>query len=324
MTGTWRAKVHTDPTSDPIAQAAFLVEDFVPERLELKLEPPTAGAVPAGAADHQGRPAAISTARRPPASPSRARSSSSRRSKDVAGLSRLPVRPGRRDASSPCASRWRACPPPTRRATPQSPSRCRPSRRRPAAGGRRDPAAARVRRPHHRAHASRCPSTCKQARIGIKPLFKGNEVGERRDGDVRGVAARRRRQARRRQGPQVGAAAPRPALAVVQPRRPVELRGRDAHAPDRRRHARCHRRRRPAEDRGQRRLGPLPPGGQPGRSERSVLQRRCSMPAGTRRRAKPTAPRCSTSRSTSASYKPGETAASRSPRAGRQGARSPC
>jgi uncharacterized protein YfaS (alpha-2-macroglobulin family) len=39
MTGTWRAKVHTDPKANPIAQVAFLVEDFVPERLELKLEP---------------------------------------------------------------------------------------------------------------------------------------------------------------------------------------------------------------------------------------------------------------------------------------------
>ena len=38
MTGTWRVKVHTDPKAAPIAQAAFLVEDFVPERLELKLE----------------------------------------------------------------------------------------------------------------------------------------------------------------------------------------------------------------------------------------------------------------------------------------------
>jgi uncharacterized protein YfaS (alpha-2-macroglobulin family) len=41
MTGTWRVKAHTDPKAAPIAQLAFLVEDFVPERLELKLE--TAG-----------------------------------------------------------------------------------------------------------------------------------------------------------------------------------------------------------------------------------------------------------------------------------------
>jgi alpha-2-macroglobulin len=40
MTGTWRVKVHTDPKAAPIAQAAFLVEDFVPERLELTLETP--------------------------------------------------------------------------------------------------------------------------------------------------------------------------------------------------------------------------------------------------------------------------------------------
>ncbi|HWB45361.1 MAG TPA: alpha-2-macroglobulin [Hyphomicrobiaceae bacterium] len=38
MTGTWRARIYTDPKADAIAQAAFLVEDFVPERLELKLE----------------------------------------------------------------------------------------------------------------------------------------------------------------------------------------------------------------------------------------------------------------------------------------------
>ena len=44
MTGTWRVRVHVEPKASAIAQAAFLVEDFVPERLELKLEP-TAGAL---------------------------------------------------------------------------------------------------------------------------------------------------------------------------------------------------------------------------------------------------------------------------------------
>lgn len=37
MTGTWRLALYTDPKADPIARAAFLVEDFVPERLALKL-----------------------------------------------------------------------------------------------------------------------------------------------------------------------------------------------------------------------------------------------------------------------------------------------
>ena len=39
MTGTWRVRVHIDPKAAAIAQVAFLVEDFVPERLDLKLEP---------------------------------------------------------------------------------------------------------------------------------------------------------------------------------------------------------------------------------------------------------------------------------------------
>ncbi len=39
MTGTWRVRVYTEAKASAIAQAAFLVEDFVPERLELQLEP---------------------------------------------------------------------------------------------------------------------------------------------------------------------------------------------------------------------------------------------------------------------------------------------
>jgi uncharacterized protein YfaS (alpha-2-macroglobulin family) len=46
MTGTWRAKLHADPQGDPITQVSFLVEDFVPERLDLTLEPPTVALAP--------------------------------------------------------------------------------------------------------------------------------------------------------------------------------------------------------------------------------------------------------------------------------------
>ena len=38
MTGTWRVWLHTDPKDPAIAERAFLVEDFVPERLDMKLE----------------------------------------------------------------------------------------------------------------------------------------------------------------------------------------------------------------------------------------------------------------------------------------------
>jgi uncharacterized protein YfaS (alpha-2-macroglobulin family) len=37
QTGTWRAKLHADPKADAITQVSFLVEDYVPERLDLTL-----------------------------------------------------------------------------------------------------------------------------------------------------------------------------------------------------------------------------------------------------------------------------------------------
>lgn len=37
MTGTWRARLHADPKADAITQVSFLVEDYVPERLDLTL-----------------------------------------------------------------------------------------------------------------------------------------------------------------------------------------------------------------------------------------------------------------------------------------------
>ncbi len=38
MSGTWRARLHADPKSPALAETAFLVEDFVPERLAMTLE----------------------------------------------------------------------------------------------------------------------------------------------------------------------------------------------------------------------------------------------------------------------------------------------
>ncbi len=38
MTGTWRARLHTDPKAPAITELSFLVEDFVPERLDLTLK----------------------------------------------------------------------------------------------------------------------------------------------------------------------------------------------------------------------------------------------------------------------------------------------
>jgi alpha-2-macroglobulin len=46
QTGTWRAKLHADPKSDPMTQVTFLVEDYVPERLDLTLDPGTGAISP--------------------------------------------------------------------------------------------------------------------------------------------------------------------------------------------------------------------------------------------------------------------------------------
>lgn len=41
MTGTWRAKLYADPKGEPVSQVSFLVEDFIPERIDMILTPDT-------------------------------------------------------------------------------------------------------------------------------------------------------------------------------------------------------------------------------------------------------------------------------------------
>ena len=40
MTGTWRVRVYTDPKRPPVGEATFMVEDYVPDRLEFDLSSP--------------------------------------------------------------------------------------------------------------------------------------------------------------------------------------------------------------------------------------------------------------------------------------------
>ena len=188
MTGTWRVKVHTDPKAAPIAQAAFLVEDFVPERLELKLETPARGAEPAAAGRHQGRrPLSL----RPAGRRSRVEGEIAVRAstKDVRRLPRLQVRPAPTSSSAPCASRWSSFPPPMPTARPTSPSTCRPSPR-PAcrleamsSSGCGNPAAApssaRSRCPSIRRAPASASSRCSRARWAKarRPSFEAILVG---------------------------------------------------------------------------------------------------------------------------------------------------
>ena len=54
MTGTWRAQVYADPKGDAIGATSFLVEDYVPERMDMTL-------TPAAAAFEPGKPGIIKT-----------------------------------------------------------------------------------------------------------------------------------------------------------------------------------------------------------------------------------------------------------------------
>lgn len=65
MRGTWRVQAYADPKGDPLAQAAFLVEDFEPERIAFALtidvkavDPADPPAIPIGARFLYGAPAA--------------------------------------------------------------------------------------------------------------------------------------------------------------------------------------------------------------------------------------------------------------------------
>ena len=46
MAGTWRVSAHVDPEAPAIGETAFLVEDYVPERMELTLTPSSEPATP--------------------------------------------------------------------------------------------------------------------------------------------------------------------------------------------------------------------------------------------------------------------------------------
>ena len=72
-TGTWRVRAFTDPKRPPVGEATFLVEDYVPDRLEFELASTAKGVSRTSAGRGHASTAAISTARRPPSSSSKAR-----------------------------------------------------------------------------------------------------------------------------------------------------------------------------------------------------------------------------------------------------------
>ena len=72
MRGTWTVAVHTDPKQPAVASQMFLVEDFVPDRIEFDLTADRDGDRPPARPPTSPSTAASSMARRPPASSSKA------------------------------------------------------------------------------------------------------------------------------------------------------------------------------------------------------------------------------------------------------------
>jgi alpha-2-macroglobulin len=176
MTGTWRAKLHADPKADPLATVSFLVEDFVPERLELKLEPVSKSIAPE-------EPAIVKLTSRylygPPAA-------------NLAVEGEIVVKPSTRDIEGYAGYHFGRID--EKLTVVRKPLDATPST---GADGRVDvalllPAIARTTRPLEadillrlREPGGRTiertvtlPVDPKSARIGIKPLFKGDEVPE--------------------------------------------------------------------------------------------------------------------------------------------------
>ena len=242
MTGTWRAKLHADPKDDAITQTTFMVEDYVPERLDMTLKEGKGTLAP-------DETKTVNLAGRylygPPAAGLAIEGDIVVRasSKDVEGFPGFKfgqadenVEPGSPAAGEPAFDRrGRQCRCPHHAA----------GRHQDVASprGRRHPAPARSRRPHHRTrhYAAREPwrgAHRHQVRIHVQ------QPRRRPEGQLRSHPA-----GWRGQGPdwrsRLAARASRHVMAVVQPRWLVDLRSSDHHAQDRRRprrhEARCAR-----------------------------------------------------------------------------------
>ena len=92
-TGTWRVRAFTDPKRPPVGETTFMVEDYVPDRIEFDLTSPSGQHLARSSRPRSRSTAASSTARRPRASISKATCWSRRR--QSGRVCRLSVRRGR-------------------------------------------------------------------------------------------------------------------------------------------------------------------------------------------------------------------------------------
>ena len=221
MTGTWRVRAYTDPKAEPVANAAFLVEDFVPERLALRIEPRSKQLTP-------GRSASVNVSGKflygPPAADLALEGEVivAASNKDVAGFPGYkfgladehidPVRealdqPGRTDRDG--------------RATvavslPRIARTARPLEAQ---------VVVRMREPGGRAieRDIRLPVAANVPRIGIKALFKGDALEEGETANFNVIALDAAGRQTTMTGSRMATCPARPALAMVQARRHLGL-----------------------------------------------------------------------------------------------------
>ena len=103
MRGTWQVGIYTDPKKEPVTTQMFLVEDFVPDRIEFDLSRRQGGDRPRRARPTSPSTAASSMARRPPALPSKARSTSRRPANGSASTASTSAWPTSRKATRPAS-----------------------------------------------------------------------------------------------------------------------------------------------------------------------------------------------------------------------------
>ncbi len=255
-TGTYRVRAYTDPKGPSVGATSFLVEDYVPDRMEFDLASPTGKL-------SQAQPAEVTVDGRflygAPASNLALEGEMKIRGADAAArLPRLQFRRQRRRAGDPDRADDARGPPRDRRRRQGEVHRLarQDAGDLASARGADHRAAGRVRRPRGRAQSD-APDRAdrhddrRQAAVLRALARRGRKRGVRRD---RGIA---RRQAARRERPALRTAQGRAALSVLPPRRALGVRAGQEHAPHRGRpHRRRRRQARPHRDAGD--LGPLP------------------------------------------------------------------
>ena len=245
--GTWRIKALTDPDGDAVGETSFLVEDYIPDRIEFDLKSKTPRVKGDGLQTHRRRPLSVRRARRRP----RPRGQRQHPADDTPFPEWKDYNFGLMDEQPDPIQVTAAGLPQTDInghadidiALPELPVTTQPLKA---------DVSVRMREPGGRAveRTASLPIDAAQPLLGIMAEFR-RWLRARRPGrqPSRSSPSIPRASSKRGEGRQLDAEAPRARLAVVQHRRPVAVGVGHPHLEDRQRHARHRRRRSPPTSR---------------------------------------------------------------------------